>query len=136
MTLHLYDSATRTLREFIPLRPRAASIYVCGATVQGVPHIGHVRSALNYDVLRRWLMSSGHDVMYDCKRGECGLCVMTVVEATGEIDHRDVFLSEHQRAAGDKICVCVSRVTGGAITLESGWRADDTPAFSKVFAPA
>ncbi|MGH3972655.1 MAG: cysteine--tRNA ligase [Pseudonocardiaceae bacterium] len=60
--MHLYDTATRSLREFIPLRPRTASIYVCGATVQGVPHIGHVRSALNYDVLRRWLMATGHDV--------------------------------------------------------------------------
>ncbi|HEX2262763.1 MAG TPA: cysteine--tRNA ligase [Pseudonocardiaceae bacterium] len=63
MSLHLYDTATRSLREFVPLRPRTASIYVCGATVQGVPHIGHVRSALNYDVLRRWLMATGHDVL-------------------------------------------------------------------------
>ena len=63
MSLHLYDTATRSQREFVPLRPRTASIYVCGATVQGVPHIGHVRSALNYDVLRRWLMATGHDVL-------------------------------------------------------------------------
>jgi cysteinyl-tRNA synthetase len=63
VSLHLYDTATRSLREFVPLRPRTASIYVCGATVQGVPHIGHVRSALNYDVLRRWLMAGGHDVL-------------------------------------------------------------------------
>ncbi|MGH3900153.1 MAG: cysteine--tRNA ligase [Pseudonocardiaceae bacterium] len=62
MSLHLYDTATRSQREFVPLRPRTASIYVCGATVQGVPHIGHIRSALNYDVLRRWLMATGHDV--------------------------------------------------------------------------
>jgi cysteinyl-tRNA synthetase len=64
VSLHLYDTATRSLREFVPLRPRTASIYVCGATVQGVPHIGHVRSALNYDVLRRWLMVTGHDVVF------------------------------------------------------------------------
>ncbi|MGB6164425.1 MAG: cysteine--tRNA ligase [Pseudonocardiaceae bacterium] len=63
MSLHLYDTATRSLWEFIPLRPRTASIYVCGATVQGVPHIGHVRSALNYDVLRRWLVATGHEVL-------------------------------------------------------------------------
>ncbi len=61
--MRLYDTATRSLREFVPLRPGAASIYVCGATVQGVPHIGHVRSALNYDVLRRWLSVTGHDVL-------------------------------------------------------------------------
>jgi cysteinyl-tRNA synthetase len=64
VSLHLYDTAKRGLREFVPLRPRTASIYVCGATVQGVPHIGHVRSALNYDVLRRWLMATGHDVLF------------------------------------------------------------------------
>ena len=62
MTVHLFDTATRSKREFVPLRPGAASIYVCGATVQGVPHIGHVRSGLNYDVLRRWLAHEGLDV--------------------------------------------------------------------------
>jgi cysteinyl-tRNA synthetase len=63
VSLHLYDTATRSQREFVPLRPRTASIYVCGATVQGIPHIGHVRSALNYDVLRRWLIATGHEVL-------------------------------------------------------------------------
>ncbi|MGH3914147.1 MAG: cysteine--tRNA ligase [Pseudonocardiaceae bacterium] len=63
MTLCLYDTATRSQREFVPLRPGKASIYVCGATVQGIPHIGHVRSAMNYDVLRRWLIATDHDVV-------------------------------------------------------------------------
>ncbi len=62
--MHLYDTATRSHREFVPLRAGRASIYVCGATVQGVPHVGHVRSAVNYDVLRRWLIATGHDVLY------------------------------------------------------------------------
>jgi cysteinyl-tRNA synthetase len=51
------------VREFHPVRSGTASIYVCGATVQGVPHIGHVRGVLNYDVLRRWLVHSGLDVL-------------------------------------------------------------------------
>ncbi|MDX3188219.1 cysteine--tRNA ligase [Streptomyces sp. MN03-5084-2B] len=63
MTLHLFDTATRSVREFHPVRSGTASIYVCGATVQGVPHIGHVRGALNYDVLRRWLVHKGLDVL-------------------------------------------------------------------------
>ena len=62
MTLHLFDTATRSKRAFVPLRAGAASMYVCGATVQGIPHIGHVRSSLNYDVLRRWLVHEGLDV--------------------------------------------------------------------------
>ncbi|MEV6831492.1 cysteine--tRNA ligase [Amycolatopsis sp. NPDC051102] len=63
MALHLFDTATRSVREFHPVRSGTASIYVCGATVQGVPHIGHIRGALNYDVLRRWLVHSGLDVL-------------------------------------------------------------------------
>ncbi len=63
MSLRLYDTATRKQRDFVPLRAGAASIYVCGATVQGLPHIGHVRSGLNYDVLRRWLTRAGLDVV-------------------------------------------------------------------------
>ncbi|MEQ3541565.1 cysteine--tRNA ligase [Pseudonocardia tropica] len=62
MSLRLLDSATREQRAFTPLRAGAVSMYVCGATVQGLPHIGHVRSGLNYDVLRRWLARSGYDV--------------------------------------------------------------------------
>ncbi|GAB3282435.1 cysteine--tRNA ligase [Parasphingorhabdus pacifica] len=62
MSLQLHDTATRTMREFHPRCDGVASIYVCGATVQGVPHIGHVRSGLNFDVLRRWLQHTGYDV--------------------------------------------------------------------------
>ncbi|WP_134717649.1 cysteine--tRNA ligase [Saccharomonospora xinjiangensis] len=63
MALRLFDTATRQVREFRPAQAGTASMYVCGATVQGVPHIGHVRGALNYDVLRRWLVHSGLDVL-------------------------------------------------------------------------
>ncbi|MDV6014701.1 cysteine--tRNA ligase [Haloechinothrix sp. LS1_15] len=64
MALHLYDTATRSLREFRPVRSGTASMYLCGATVQDTPHIGHVRGALNYDVLRRWLIHNGLDVYF------------------------------------------------------------------------
>lgn len=62
MSLHLFDTASRSVREFHPVRSGTASIYVCGPTPQGPPHIGHVRSLLNYDVLRRWLTHKGLDV--------------------------------------------------------------------------
>ena len=64
MTLHLYDTATREVSEFKSLEAGKVSIYVCGATVQGAPHIGHVRSAVNFDILRRWLIKNGNEVTF------------------------------------------------------------------------
>ncbi|MBO0843917.1 MAG: cysteine--tRNA ligase [Nocardioides sp.] len=64
MTLRLHDTATRDVRDFVPLEAGKAGIYVCGLTVQSEPHIGHVRSAVNFDVLRRWLTASGYDVTF------------------------------------------------------------------------
>jgi cysteinyl-tRNA synthetase len=64
VTLHLYDSATRSLREFTPLEPGKASIYLCGLTVQGPPHIGHTRNWVTTDILQRWLEHSGYEVTY------------------------------------------------------------------------
>ena len=63
-SLSLYDTLTRTTTPFSPVTAGKASIYVCGATVQGAPHIGHVRSGVNFDILRRWLIKSGYDVTF------------------------------------------------------------------------
>ncbi|WP_025158394.1 cysteine--tRNA ligase [Leifsonia aquatica] len=62
MTLRLYDTKAGALRDFVPLRSGAVGMYVCGPTVQSSPHIGHLRSALVYDQLRRWLTYRGFDV--------------------------------------------------------------------------
>jgi len=62
VTLRLHDTATRETRDFTPLRPGKAGIYVCGLTVQSEPHVGHVRSAVNFDVLRRWLTVNHYEV--------------------------------------------------------------------------
>jgi cysteinyl-tRNA synthetase len=64
VTLRLHDTAAREVRDFVPLEEGKAGIYVCGLTVQSEPHIGHVRSAVNFDVLRRWLTASGYDVTF------------------------------------------------------------------------
>ena len=64
MSLNLYDTATREVSEFKPLVAGQVSIYICGATVQAAPHIGHVRSGVNFDILRRWLIKSGYDVTF------------------------------------------------------------------------
>jgi len=64
VTLRLYDTATREVRDFVPLEEGKASLYVCGLTVQSEPHVGHVRSGVNFDVLQRWLRASGYEVTF------------------------------------------------------------------------
>ena len=64
MTLRLHDTATRAVRDFLPLEPGKASLYLCGATVQAAPHVGHIRSGVNFDVLGRWLRASGYEVTF------------------------------------------------------------------------
>jgi len=63
-SLHLYDTLSRTTSEFKPLKAGEVGIYLCGATVQAPPHIGHVRSGVNFDILRRWLTKSGYQVIF------------------------------------------------------------------------
>ncbi len=64
MTLRLHDTAARAVREFTPLVPGEVSVYLCGATVQAPPHIGHLRSGVVFDVLIRWLDASGYRVTF------------------------------------------------------------------------
>ena len=64
VTLRLHDTATRTVREFSPLVPGKVTLYLCGATVQAPPHIGHIRSGVNFDILVRWLKASGYQVTF------------------------------------------------------------------------
>jgi cysteinyl-tRNA synthetase len=64
VTLRIYDTATRSVRDFVPRVPGKAGVYLCGLTVQSGPHIGHLRSGVNYDVLRRWLLHSGYEVTF------------------------------------------------------------------------
>ncbi|GAB3945722.1 cysteine--tRNA ligase [Corynebacterium tapiri] len=64
MNLRIFDTATRSLREFVPVKPGHASVYLCGATPQAKPHIGHLRSGVAFDILRRWLIAKGLDVAF------------------------------------------------------------------------
>ena len=62
--LNLYDTKTRSVSAFKSLKPKQVGIYLCGATVQAPPHIGHIRSGINFDILRRWLIASGYEVTF------------------------------------------------------------------------
>lgn len=64
MTFRLYDTSTREVRDFVPLEEGKAGLYVCGLTVQSEPHVGHVRSGVNFDVLQRWLRHLGYEVTF------------------------------------------------------------------------
>jgi len=63
-TLNLYDTKSRKVLPFKPIKKGEVGIYLCGATVQAPPHIGHIRSGVNFDILRRWLISSGFNVTF------------------------------------------------------------------------
>ncbi|MBX3195438.1 MAG: cysteine--tRNA ligase [Microbacteriaceae bacterium] len=62
MTVRLYDTRSQELRDLVPREPGRVGMYVCGPTVQSSPHIGHLRSALVYDLWRRWLGYRGYEV--------------------------------------------------------------------------
>ena len=64
VTVRLYDSKAQALRDFVPLREGHVGMYVCGPTVQSSPHIGHLRSALVYDIMRRWFAYRGNEVTF------------------------------------------------------------------------
>ena len=64
MTQRIFDTKTRTLQDFEPLREGHVSIYLCGATPQSAPHIGHLRSGVAFDIVRRWFLAKGQDVAF------------------------------------------------------------------------
>jgi cysteinyl-tRNA synthetase len=64
VSIRLYDTSSSQVRDFVPNVPGCVSMYLCGATVQAPPHIGHIRSGLNFDVMRRWFAYRGYDVTF------------------------------------------------------------------------
>ena len=89
------------------------------------------RHGLQFEVpadrsLLEMLQAQGVQVLYDCQRGECGLCALDVVEVQGQIDHRDVFLSAAEKRGNQRLCSCVSRVVGGGLVIDSAYRPEGT----------
>lgn len=71
------------------------------------------------------LEAAGLDLMSDCRRGECGLCALPILELEGgHVVHHDVFFSDAQKAEGGRLCPCVSRLDGGRVVVDTNWRPD------------
>ena len=77
-----------------------------------IPRLGKTIAVRLDETLLEALEGAGVDMIFDCRRGECGLCALPILEVDGEVDHRDVFFSEAEKAASAKLCTCVSRVYG------------------------
>ncbi|MBV6810927.1 PDR/VanB family oxidoreductase [Xanthomonas campestris pv. pennamericanum] len=70
------------------------------------------------------LADAGVELIAECRRGECGLCAVDVLDSSADIDHRDVFFSDEQRRENRKLCACVSRAVGGSISIDTGYRSE------------
>jgi len=87
--------------------------------VQGLDRSVDVRPE---QTLLEALLEAGVEMIYDCQRGECGLCSVDIVSHDGPIDHRDVFFSEAEKQEGQRMCACVSRLAGGHAVIDVGYR--------------
>jgi ferredoxin-NADP reductase len=99
-----------------------SGLYAPEPFVVRIPRLGlTVRVPENQSMLDA-LEQAGVEMIHDCRRGECGLCAVDIVEAEGVVDHRDVFFSEEQKARNRKLCTCVSRAVRGGITIDTADR--------------
>lgn len=87
-----------------------------------IPRLGKEILVSRNQTMLDALEAAGVDMIYDCRRGECGLCAVRILEVEGVVDHRDVFFSDAQKAANTHLCTCVSRVAGGGIAIDTADR--------------
>jgi ferredoxin-NADP reductase len=95
----------------------------------GIPRIGMETVVAHDSSMLEALEAAGAELMFDCRKGECGLCQVKVLDVSGVIDHRDVFLSDEQHRAGDRLQCCVSRIVSprtGGLADANGAHANGT----------
>src|SRR5215813_8094573 len=90
MPIRLFDSYQKRKVDFVPVTPGKATMYLCGPTVQAAPHIGHARSAIAFDVVRRFLRWSGLDVTFVRNVNERGIPAAEHAREFAEIYRRDM----------------------------------------------
>jgi ferredoxin-NADP reductase len=100
----------------------ASGRYPSSAFTIRVPRLGREIAVPANKSMLEALEEAGVDMIFDCRRGECGLCALPILEVDGIVDHRDVFFSDAEKAANAKLCTCVSRVYGRAISLDTADR--------------
>jgi len=83
-----------------------------------VPRLDLTLEVSDNETLLEALERVGVEPLYNCRKGECGLCAVEVISLEGTIDHRDVFYSAEQREANAAFCSCVSRVAGGKVSID------------------
>jgi vanillate O-demethylase ferredoxin subunit len=87
-----------------------------------IPRLGMEIDVPQNQTMLDALEAAGVAMISDCRRGECGLCALHILEVDGIVDHRDVFFSDEEKAENKKLCTCVSRVAGGSITIDTADR--------------
>lgn len=87
-----------------------------------IPRLGREIAVAANQTMLEALEEANVGMIFDCRRGECGLCALPILEIDGLLDHRDVFFSEKEKAQNAKLCTCVSRVYGSSITIDTADR--------------
>ncbi|WP_260923958.1 PDR/VanB family oxidoreductase [Novosphingobium sp. 9] len=95
-----------------------------------VPRLGTEIAVRENESMLDALEAAGVEVVFECRRGECGLCAVDIVSVEGAVDHRDVFFSPAQHRENARMCACVSRVAGDSVTIDPAWRGDDAFSFA------
>jgi ferredoxin len=91
-----------------------------------IPRLNIEATVGTHTTILEALTAAGAEMMFDCRKGECGLCQVEIQHVEGVLDHRDVFLSEHQRQIGNKLCTCVSRAVSHSAAHVRGLPASPT----------
>lgn len=88
-----------------------------------IPRLDRIIKVNANETILEALEKAGIAMIFDCRRGECGLCALPIIKTDGVIDHRDVFFSDEEKKLGQKLCTCVSRVANGNLVLDTADRA-------------
>ena len=89
-----------------------------------IPRLGKEILVPRHQTMLDALEAAGVEMIHDCRRGECGLCVVEILDVDGVVDHRDVYFSASQKAENTKLCTCVSRVVQGGLVIDTADRLE------------